>query len=390
MRSAVHGLLATDVEDMCSRLKYGSRQQRTATWQKLVSLEDGLDGDKIAKSGLVPVLVTMLEQVPSRRNPEVQNQAAALLFETAGSDAGMEVLVLMNCIPALTTALQSGSYVKQARVCAILGMISMCNQQIQSTGRAAQFSSNATMLSSSSIPEMIKVLDAAGCSDFACTAMILKALAAMFHHASPADEFVKAGGLEVLSKLLGSLSRQSSTFLLPSDGCTSLCGDQRTDDTAVWLAAVELIIKTAVLSGTGAQSILQGPLLYLLMQCCSSNCQELQVVALRALLSLAVLPNYWPQVIKAGQVLHLVTALGSQNPAVQQLSLLVIKALTPILSQQDESLLANAMEPLMGVTEDSNSVNGESLESCDDDSDEEDNGGGAEDNGGSDDDVVML
>ena len=31
----------------------------------------------------------MLEQVPSRRNPEVQNQAAALLFETAGSDAGM-------------------------------------------------------------------------------------------------------------------------------------------------------------------------------------------------------------------------------------------------------------------------------------------------------------
>ena len=47
MRSAVHGLLATDVEDMCSRLKYGSRQQRTATWQKLVSLEDGLDGDKV-------------------------------------------------------------------------------------------------------------------------------------------------------------------------------------------------------------------------------------------------------------------------------------------------------------------------------------------------------
>ena len=68
----------------------------------------------------------------------------------------------MDCIPALTTALQSGSYVKQARVCAILGMISMCNQQIQSSGRAAQFSRNATMLSSSSIPEMIKVLDAAG------------------------------------------------------------------------------------------------------------------------------------------------------------------------------------------------------------------------------------
>ena len=88
-------------------------------------------------------------------------------------------------------------------------------------------------------------------------------------------------------------------------------------------------------------------------------------------------------------MLHLVTALGSQNPAVQQLSLLVIKALTPILSQQDESLLANAMEQLVGVAEDSNSVNGESLESCDEDGEEEDNSG-EEDNGGSDDNVVML
>ena len=118
----------------------------------------------------MPVLVTVLEQVPSRQNPEVQNQAAALLFETAGSDAGrvsyevllvqdllrpsarcshaqplwpaclwtlrlshvplgvyvavamQEELVLMDCIPSLTTALQSGSYIKQARVCAILAM----------------------------------------------------------------------------------------------------------------------------------------------------------------------------------------------------------------------------------------------------------------------------
>ena len=44
---------------------------------------------QVANSGLVPVLVAMVEQIPSRRKSDVQNQAASLLLEAAASDVGM-------------------------------------------------------------------------------------------------------------------------------------------------------------------------------------------------------------------------------------------------------------------------------------------------------------
>ncbi len=44
---------------------------------------------QVAKAGLVPVLVALLEQLPSHRRAEVQDQAACLLLEAAASDSGM-------------------------------------------------------------------------------------------------------------------------------------------------------------------------------------------------------------------------------------------------------------------------------------------------------------
>jgi len=124
--SLVTLLNMSELEQTSLRLRYGSAQQRVAAWQKLVSLEEkGLDGEKVctdtvlfvrraptlrlgifslgqhpltlravgmfqvARSGLIPILVAMLEQSPSRRKTSVQNQAASLLMEAAGSDAGM-------------------------------------------------------------------------------------------------------------------------------------------------------------------------------------------------------------------------------------------------------------------------------------------------------------
>ena len=89
--------------------------------------------------------------------------------------------------------------------------------------------------------------------------------------------------------------------------------------------------------------------------------------------------------LQAGQVLHLATALRSPHAPIQQLSLSVITALMPVLTENDECLLMNAMECLMGSTEDSNSNNGETLESCEED-DEED----ADDDNDSDVDSITL
>ena len=68
----------------------------------------------------------------------------------------------MNCILRLTTALQSGSFIKRARVTAVLGMISKCSQYLQTPYDSAQYSNNTSMLASSSVPEVIRVLAEAG------------------------------------------------------------------------------------------------------------------------------------------------------------------------------------------------------------------------------------
>ena len=77
-------------------------------------------------------------------------------------------------------------------------------------------------------------------------------------------------------------------------------------------------------------------------------------------------------VLQAGQVLHLAAALRSPHAPIQQLSLSVVTALMPVLTEHDEYLLVNAMECLMSGTEDSNSNNGKTLESCREDDEEDD------------------
>lgn len=356
-----------DLAQMSVRLRYGSAQQRVLAWQKLVSLDQtGLEGVKVANSGLVPVLVAMVEQIPSRRKSDVQNQAASLLLEAAASDVGMEVLMSMDCIPRLTTALQSGSFIKRARVTAVLGMISKCSQYLQTPYDSAQCSNNTLMLASSSVPEVIRVLAEAGCASAACTPMLLEGLSAMLADAASVSCFVQAGGLQVLSKVLMKLSRQASTPVLSSssDDDDRSDGSEWSEDNSVWLAAMSILNHVTVYSVEGCQMILQGPVLCLLMQCCSSSSWELQLSALTALLALADAPCHWPPVVKAGQAFHLATAMHSTNLAVQHQALKCIKVLMPVLTRHDEQLLITALESLMGGVEDSNSVTGESLDSC--------------------------
>ena len=73
-----------------------------------------------------------------------------------------EVLVKLDCVPRLSTVLLSGSYIKKAKVTAILGMISLSNQRLQTQGQSCLYSSNATMLSTSTIPQIVKLLAAPG------------------------------------------------------------------------------------------------------------------------------------------------------------------------------------------------------------------------------------
>ena len=68
--------------------------------------------------------------------------------------------------------------------------------------------------------------------------------------------------------------------------------------------------------------------------------------------------------LQAGQAFHLATAMHSTNLAVQHQALKCIKVLMPVLTRHDEQLLITALESLMGGVEDSNSVTGESLDSC--------------------------
>ena len=110
------------------QLKHGCPRQKVIAWQKLVALdENALSGTEVctfydrklgsvlrrcrawalvdqqlvvcylvwslctqvANAGLVPLLVALLEQVPSHKRAEVQNQAACLLLEAAACDPGM-------------------------------------------------------------------------------------------------------------------------------------------------------------------------------------------------------------------------------------------------------------------------------------------------------------
>lgn len=352
-----------ELELLSARLRCGSSQQRALTWQKLVSLgESGLEGEQVAKSGLVPVLVAMLEQRPSRRT-DVQQQAASLLFEAAVSDAGTEVMMAIDCVPRLTTALQSGSYIKKAKVTAILGLLSMCSK-LKDMECNSMPHRHDSLMSTIAVPEVVRVLSQAGCnSDPACTAIILKALQAMLLDPRSVHCFVKAGGVQVIDMLMAHMPSQSSSSVADGSehvGCWA-AGE------GVWLPALGVLGQVAKYSAIGSHVILEGPLLSLLLQCCSSSSCGVQLLALEALLSLAAVPDNLPAFAEAGQVIHLAAAMHSCSPTVQEHALQCIKLLSPTFNGRHEMLVIRAMESLIAVVQDSNSVMDELLQSCSND-----------------------
>ncbi len=71
--------------------------------------------------------------------------------------------------------------------------------------------------------------------------------------------------------------------------------------------------------------------------------------------------------LQAGHVIHLAVAMHSSSPTVQEHALQCIKLLSPTFNGCHEMLVISAMESLTAGVQDSNSVMGESLESCSND-----------------------
>lgn len=342
----------TELFQIAQQLKYGGNRDRVFACQNLVALEEGaLSGDEVAKAGLVPVLVALLAQLPSHRRAEVQDQAACLLLEAAACDSGMEELLHINCVAHLTAALLSGSCVKRARVTAILGMISISTQDQQKPDQLIQYCQTMTVLAVSSVPEVVMVLSQSGSADAASLAMTLKGLEALLQGPVPVRCFVQAGALEVLGMLLTSLPFQQTDALLSSSICDDDCEDENesTIIQEVWLAAVGVLSQVVVHNPKGSKQILQGPLLLVLMQCCSSPSLEVQQLAVAALSTLATVPHHLPAFSRAGgHVLHLALAMYSPSRVVQVQALNLIKVVSPFFGDDAEQHLIKALDSLPG------------------------------------------
>lgn len=75
----------------------------------------------------------------------------------------------IDCVPRLTTALQSGSYIKKAKVTAILGLLSMCSQ-LKDLECNSMLHRHASLLSTIAVPEVVRVLSQAGGMCSSCMA----------------------------------------------------------------------------------------------------------------------------------------------------------------------------------------------------------------------------
>ncbi|KAL3138878.1 hypothetical protein ABBQ32_005705 [Trebouxia sp. C0010 RCD-2024] len=345
-----------DLTQIAQQLKFGSTYERVLACQKLVGLDNSVrSGHEVAKAGLVPVLVALLVQLPTHRRAEVQDQAACLLLEAAASNNGMvqklshEELLHLNCVTHLTAALLSGSCVKRARVTAILGMISISTQDQQKPDQLLQYCQTMTMLAVSSVPEVVTVLAQSGSADAASFAMMFKGLEALLQGPVPVECFVQAGALEVLGTLLTTLPLQQSHDLLSSSGNDDDCELENMSAVVqeVWLAAVGVLSQVVVHNPRGSKQILQGPLLAVLMQCCSSPSLEVQQLALAALNSLAAVPEHLPAFSRAGEhILHVALAMQSPSRLVQVHALQLIKVVSPFTGDLAEQLLVQALESL--------------------------------------------
>ena len=92
----------------------------------------------------------------------------------------------IDCVPRLTTALQSGSYIKKAKVTAILGLLSMCSKlkdmECNSTPHR-----HASPMSTIAVPEVVRVLSQAGVMCSNCMAELCLYLKSTSSHQSPFD-----------------------------------------------------------------------------------------------------------------------------------------------------------------------------------------------------------
>ena len=75
----------------------------------------------------------------------------------------------IDCVPRLTTALQSGSYIKKAKVTAILGLLSMCSK-LKDMDCNSMPQCHASLMSTTAVPEVVGILSQAGVMCSSCMA----------------------------------------------------------------------------------------------------------------------------------------------------------------------------------------------------------------------------
>ncbi len=92
----------------------------------------------------------------------------------------------IDCVPRLTTALQSGSYIKKAKVTAILGLLSMCSQ-LKALECYSMPHSHASLMSTIAVPEVVRLLSQAGVMCSSCMANFCLHLKSASSHQLPFD-----------------------------------------------------------------------------------------------------------------------------------------------------------------------------------------------------------
>ncbi len=92
----------------------------------------------------------------------------------------------IDCVPRLTTALQSGSYIKKAKVTAILGLLSMCSK-LKDMECNSMPHRHASLMSTIAVPEVVRVLSQTGVMCSSCMAAFCLYLTSTSSHQLPFD-----------------------------------------------------------------------------------------------------------------------------------------------------------------------------------------------------------
>lgn len=92
----------------------------------------------------------------------------------------------IDCVPRLTTALQSGSHIKKAKVTAILGLLSMCSK-LKDMECNSMPHRHASLMSTIAVPEVVRVLSQAGVMCSSCMAESCLYLKSTSSYQSPLD-----------------------------------------------------------------------------------------------------------------------------------------------------------------------------------------------------------